>query len=57
MEDGVGGRVRQSAWPSLMPAPQGLLIHWFSTLDAHWNLKGLLQNADTQLPPSFPRSD
>lgn len=57
MEDGVGGRVRQSVWPSLMPAPQGLLIHWFSTLDAHWNLKGLLQNADTQLPPSFPRSD
>ena len=53
----MGGRVRQIWWPSFMPAPQGLLIHWFSTLDAHWNLMGLLQNADTQLPPSFPHSD
>ena len=40
-----------------MPAPPALLVYWFSTLDAHWNLMGLLQNADTQVPPFPPHSD
>lgn len=47
----------RSGWSSFMSALQGLLIHWFSTLDAHWNLMGPLQNADTQVRPSSPHSD